>query len=62
VLLIVLVVLFTMAMFLWGLAVFGPDSGLSSKSGICAWIAVLILGVTVYLLGAGVVAWQQAYR
>jgi len=58
VLLIVLVVVFTMAMFLWLLALLGAAPGLTSREGLCAWFAVLVLGIVVFLLGSGAVAWR----
>lgn len=57
--LIVLVVIFTMSMFLWLLAVLGASPQLAAREGLCAWIAVMVLGVVVFLLGSGVVVWQR---
>jgi len=57
-LLIVLVVIFTMAMFLWLLALLGAAPGLASREGLCAFFAVLVLGIVVFLLGSGVIVWR----
>lgn len=58
-LLIVLIVCFTLVMFLWLLAMLGAVPNAPSYSPWLAWFACLILGVVVFLLGSGAVAWQQ---
>jgi len=65
--LIVLVVLFTMVMFLWLLSMLGvvPSPGQPAGSpnyyGWLAWFACLFLGITVFLTGFGVVVWDAGH-
>jgi len=56
--LIVLVVIETMALFLWLLALIGASPQLKSSEGWCAFFAVLVLAVVVFLLGSGVIVWR----
>jgi len=58
-LLIVLVVLFTMAMFLWLLALLGSVPNATAYHPWLAFFAVLVLGIVVFLLGSGVLVWQR---
>lgn len=57
-LLIILVVIFTMAMFLWALATFGQSEQFVKNQNVLAWICVLILGIVVFLSGFGVIVWR----
>ncbi len=62
-LLIVLVVLFVMVMFLWLLALLGaaqpsPNPMAVQAVGWLPWFACLFLGITVFLVGSGVVVWK----
>jgi len=57
--LIVLVVIETMALFLWLLALMGASPQLKSSESWCAFFAVLVLAVVVFLLGSGVIVWQR---
>ena len=57
-LLIVMVVLETMALFLWMLALIGASPQLKSSEGWCAFFAVLVLAIVVFLLGSGVIVWR----
>jgi hypothetical protein len=55
-LLIILLVLFTMVMFLWLLALLGAGGDVASKSAPwLAFFACLFLGVVVFLYGTGVI-------
>lgn len=55
-LLIVLVVIFIMAMAAWGYAnLKGPPN----SQWWLAWFAVLVLGITVFLLGSGSLVWRS---
>jgi len=58
-LLIILLVIWTMAMFLWLLHLLGavPQSG--AHAPWLAFFAVLTLGIVVFLLGTGAVVWQR---
>lgn len=57
-LLIVLVVIFVMAMFLWMLSNLEALPGRLSNNWL-AFFAVLVLGIAVFLLGSGVVVWHR---
>jgi len=57
-LLIVLIVIFTMSMFVWLMANLGAGPVPPQREGIVAWIAVLVLGVAVFLMASGVLAWR----
>jgi heme A synthase len=52
---IVLLVLFTICMFAWALEAFGAGA---SRGRVLAWVAVLILGVVVFLAGFGVLTYR----
>jgi hypothetical protein len=60
--LIVLVVIFTVTMFLWLLALLGavPTAQYPHAATWLAFFAVLVLGVVVFLLGSGVIVWRAA--
>jgi hypothetical protein len=53
-LLIVLLVIFTMAMFLWLLALLGQQQA-AAYSPWLAFFSCLVLGIVVFLLGTGVI-------
>ncbi len=61
-LLIILVVMFTLVMFLWLLAMLGatsnPPSPVAVYSPWLGWFACLILGVAVFLTTSGVVVYR----
>lgn len=57
-LLIMLVVIFTMSMFLWLLALLGAIPNSERYVGWTAFFAVVILGIVVFLLGSGVIVWR----
>ncbi len=54
-LLIILVVLFTMVMFLWLLSLLGANELAQKASPWLAFFACLFLGIVVFLLGTGVI-------
>ena len=54
-LLIVLIVMFTLVMFLWLLSMLGAVNNAPQYSPWLAWFACLILGIVVFLVGSGVV-------
>ncbi len=56
---IVLVVLFTMVMFLWLLTLIGASEQLTKASPWFAWFACLFLGIVVFLTGAGIIVWTR---
>jgi hypothetical protein len=55
---IILVVLFTMVMFIWAFAAFGHSEAPVKNQSVLAWIACLLLGVVVFLTGYGVLVWR----
>jgi uncharacterized membrane protein len=55
---IILVVLFTMTMFLWGFTAFGHSEAPVKNGALLAWFACLILGLVVFLSGFGVIVWR----
>ena len=55
-LLIVLLVLFTVVMAVWLLAMLNPSPGVAPYSPWLAFFACLILGVVVFLTGTGVIS------
>lgn len=58
-LLIILVVCFTMVMFLWLLSMLGAAPNLTTYSPWLAWFACLFLGIAVFLSGAGLLVWRN---
>lgn len=61
---VILVVLFTMVMFLWLLGLLGanqspPNALAATFSPWLAWFACLFLGIVVFLTGTGVIVWRQ---
>ena len=56
--LIVIVVCFTMTMFLWLLSLLGAGPDTSKYSPWLAWFACFFLGLAVFLTGSGLVAWK----
>ena len=57
-LLVVLVVVFVMAMFLWLLANLGGAPAYPQAERWLAWFAVLVLGIAVFLLGSGALTFR----
>jgi len=57
-LLIILVVIFTLCMFLWLLALLGSIPNAPASSPWLAFFAVLVLGIVVFLLGSGAIVWR----
>ncbi len=57
--LIILIVMFTMVMFLWLLGLLGASPGVATYSPWLAFFACLILGIVVFLLGSGVIVVQK---
>lgn len=58
--LIVLVVCFTMTLFLWAFTLTGAVETSAKASGLLAFLACLILGITVFLSGFGVITWTRS--
>lgn len=62
-LLIVLIVMFTLVMFLWLLSMLGaiqnPPGTIAAYSPWLAWFACLILGIVVFLVGSGIIVVQS---
>lgn len=58
-LLIVLLVIFVADLFLWILVLVGAVAGNASLAGWLPFIACVILGVTVFLLGSGAIVWPH---
>ena len=58
-LLIILLVLWTMAMFLWLLSLLGAVPQTTAHAHWLAFFAVLVLGLVVFLAGTGTVVWQR---
>lgn len=52
-LLIILLVIFVVVMLIWGLALAGSIP--NERAGLLAFVAVLVLGIVVFLYGAGVI-------
>ena len=59
-LLIILVVMFTLVMFLWLLSLLGAVPNAPSYSPWLAFFSCLILGIVVFLLGTGVIVYTSS--